>query len=202
MSIKLNYEDLLPYYIIETKLNGHTIEKEDIQFDEINNSVVQLDISVKIAINENKKSFFKKIFTILLYYLFSFFYIYYCSAKEFLESNEYLIKLNINDFKVNSDLNILLKMNDSKLVTEITNNNCNIINNLLVTETNQTLYNQRLKVFKKIRLISAILVLSLPTYFLIMSLIHKEYDITLMATALELGLIFLLIILLKKNKYK
>ena len=96
----------------------------------------------------------------------------------------------------------MLKKEDSRLINEVTNNNCNIIKNLTETKINKNIYNQKLKRYKKMRFIAAMIILLFPTYFLIMSLIYKMYDMTLVVSALELILIFMLIILSKKIRKK
>lgn len=194
MSIMIVCEDTLSNYIVETKVNGSIIRKADIEFNDINSNVVRLDISLKFDNKAFKENFLNKI----LFYLFGFIYIYFISLDEFLESNEYLVQLVVNNFKENSNLNILLKKEDSRLINEVTNNNCNIIKNLTETKINKNIYNQKLKRYKKMRFIAAMIILLFPTYFLIMSLIYKMYDMTLVVSALELILIFMLIILSKK----
>ena len=191
-------EDTLSNYIVETKVNGSIIRKDDIEFNDINSNVVRLDISLKFENKAFKENFLNKI----LFYLFGFIYIYFISLDEFLESNEYLVQLVVNNFKENSNLNILLKKEDSRLINEVTNNNCNIIKNLTETKINKNIYNQKLKRYKKMRFIAAMIILLFPTYFLIMSLIYKMYDMTLVVSALELILIFMLIILSKKIRKK
>lgn len=198
MSIMIVCEDKLSNYIVETKVNGSIIRKADIEFNDINSNVVRLDISLKFENKAFKENFLNKI----LFYLFGFIYIYFISLDEFLESNEYLVQLVVNNFKENSNLNILLKKEDSRLINEVTNNNCNIIKNLTETKINQNIYNQKLKRYKKMRFIAAMIILLFPTYFLIMSLIYKMYDMTLVVSVLELILIFMLIILSKKIRKK
>ena len=139
MSIMIVCEDKLSNYIVETKVNGSIIRKADIEFNDINSNVVRLDISLKFENKAFKENFLNKI----LFYLFGFIYIYFISLDEFLESNEYLVQLVVNNFKENSNLNILLKKEDSRLINEVTNNNCNIIKNLTETKINQNIYNQK-----------------------------------------------------------
>lgn len=196
MSISIKREDTLSNYIMETKINGSIIKKENILFNDVKSNVVQLDITLKFEKETLKENLFNK----LLFYLFGFIYIYFNSLDEFLESNEYSLQLVIENFKENSDLNILLKKEGSKLIKEITNNNCDIIRDLIETEVNQSIYNKKLKKYKKMRFISAIIIMSFPTYFLIMSLIYKMYDMTLVVSILEIILIFMLIVLSKKKK--
>ena len=145
MSIMIKREDSLSNYIIETKLNGSIIKKENIQFNDVKSNVVQLDVTLKFEKETLKENFFNK----LLFYLFGFMYIYFNSLDEFLESNEYSIQIIVNNFKENSELNILLKKDGSKLITEITNNNCDIIKDFIETEINQHIYNKKIKKYKK-----------------------------------------------------
>lgn len=119
-----------------------------------------------------------------------------------MESNEYSIYLIANNFTKNSDLNILLKKDDSQLVAEVTNSNCNIVKNIIITKKNQQIYNDKLKKYRNICFISIIVIMLFPTYFLIISLIYKKYDISLMTFGLELLLIIMIIILsIKTNDF-
>lgn len=71
MGIKITYEETLSNYIIEAKLNGLSINIDDVQFNDFNNHIIQLDIFIKFEMKEYKEKNIKKYYFIFLHlYIF------------------------------------------------------------------------------------------------------------------------------------